>query len=370
MAVLEPTSTEEQILQRFKNVTGWRKDFAERLKRDGLPNRRVEGWKWTDVQRAAKGIRGYGKVQFQCSVPPQWTEVKRSASQDFFANLLAYAGVQSVPYIELSNWVKIIDVDFRALPGVSHAALTINAGAGEAIRIHEHYSSAEQAFSAIGVDYVVGKGARVERVVLIDEAPEAVLLLSSGVTLNEGGEFVQTVVSQGARLLRHETQLHHAGGGARATLNGAYLVGNGLHSDFTTRVEMHGPGGELSQTAKGIAYGGGRGVFQGKINVKQAAQKTAANMTHKGMIVDEKSEIDAKPELEIYADDVECSHGNAIGTLDEMALFYMQQRGLPEPEARRLLVESFLDEALGEISHERTAGTIRGLISKRLKGLA
>ena len=368
MAVLEPTNTLDQVLAPFKGATGWRGEFAKRLKKDGLPTKRDEDWKWSDVARATKGITGYGKVQFRSSVNPEWTEVRRSASQDFFANLLAFAGVMNVTYFEPRN-LTVLDLDFRATRGVSQAAATIIGAAGNNIRVHEHYSSEEQAFSAIGVDYVVGPGARVERVILIDEAPKSVLILSSGVTLHETGEFIQTVVTQGGKLVRHETQLHSAGKGAKATLNGAYLVGKGAHADLTTRVKMHGPGGTLSQLTKGIAYGGGHGVFQGKIHVDQAAQKTDAKMTHKGMIIDEKSEIDAKPELEIYADDVECAHGNAIGTLDEMALFYMQQRGLPEAEARRLLVESFLDETLAEISHEKTAGTIRGLMSKRLKDL-
>ncbi|GJL97286.1 MAG: Fe-S cluster assembly protein SufD [Hyphobacterium sp.] len=368
MAVIEPTNTLEQILVPFKRATGWRGDFAKRLKKDGLPTKRDEDWKWSDVTRASKGILGKGKVQFRSSVPPEWTEVRRAADQDFFSNLLAYAAVQAVPFFEPKN-LTVLDLDFRALRGVSHAAATIVAGAGVKFRVHEHYSCEEQAFSAMGVDYVVGPGSRVERVILIDEAPKSVLLLSSGVTLHETGEFVQTVVSQGGKLVRHETQLHSAGGGARATLNAAYLVGKGAQADIVTRVNLHGPGGELSQLIKGIAYGGGRGVFQGKIHVDQAAQKTDAKMTHRGMIVDEKSEINAKPELEIYADDVECAHGNAIGTLDEMALFYMQQRGLPEADARRLLVESFLDEALAEVTHDRTAETIRGVVSKRLKGL-
>jgi len=368
MAVIEPTNTLEQILVPYKGATGWRGEFAERLKRDGLPTKRDEDWKWSDVTRASKGILGKGKVQFRSSVNPEWTEVRRSANQDFFSSLLAFAATMNVTYFEPRN-LTVLDLDFRALRGVSQAAATIIGAAGQSIRVHEHYSCEEQAFSAIGVDYVVGPGASVERVILIDECPKSVLLLSSGVTLHETGEFVQTVVSQGGKLVRHETQLHSAGKGAKATLNAAYLVGKSAQADLVTRVNMDGPGGELSQLTKGIAYGGGHGVFQGKIHVKQAAQKSDAKMTHKGMIVDEKSKIDSKPELEIYADDVECAHGNAIGTLDEMALFYMQQRGLPEADARRLLVESFLDEALAEISHEQTATTIRALISKRLKDL-
>ena len=135
-------------------------------------------------------------------------------------------------------------------------------------------------------------------------------------------------------------------------LNGVYLVGEGRQADFTSVITHQGPGGKTSQLVKGAAAAHGRGVFQGKFKVEREAQQTDARMTHRALMLDEKAEIDAKPELEIYADDVQCAHGNALGALDETALFYMRQRGIPGPKARALLIESFLAEPLQAVSDE------------------
>src|SRR5690606_19466216 len=95
-----------------------------------------------------------------------------------------------------------------------------------------------------------------------------------------------------------------------------------------------------------------RGVFQGKIIVERGADGTDARMAHNALIASERGEIDAKPELIIYADDVQCAHGNTVGTLDESALFYIQQRGIPADEARALLVQAFLFEVIDRIEDE------------------
>jgi len=131
-----------------------------------------------------------------------------------------------------------------------------------------------------------------------------------------------------------------------------------------------GPGGLTRQLVKGAAAAHAQGVFQGKFKVEQAAQQTDAKMTHRALMLDDRAEIDAKPELEIYADDVQCAHGNALGAIDETALFYMRQRGLSEVKARALLIESFLAEPLGLISDETLREHVTGLLRDRLERIA
>jgi len=138
------------------------------------------------------------------------------------------------------------------------------------------------------------------------------------------------------------------GDGAEVTLNGAYLAGAGRHADLTSMIEHKAPGGVTRQLIKGIARKGGRGVFQGKIVVERAAQKTDARQHHQGLLLEDGAEIFAKPELRIHADDVQCAHGNTAGGLDERALFYMRSRGIPEAQARALLIEGFLAETIPE----------------------
>ncbi|MEE2524833.1 SufD family Fe-S cluster assembly protein [Hyphobacterium sp. HN65] len=367
-ANFEPNNGEAIFIAMLDGSDGWRKDVRDRLVAKGLPTKRDEAWKWSDLRRAARDITKRGSTQLRAEMAPQWADLKRETGDEFSAGALAQAAAHQTAFFR-HHLGGTYNIELGASVGASVASVVISLPRALEYTILEHYRAADGALAIANVDYEVGPGAKVNRVVLFDDAPQAGWVLSSNVSLAPGASFTQTSLTFGAKFLRQETRLSHPGQGATATLNGAYLVGAGGHADMTSIVNMQGEGGELDQLTKGIVHSGGRAVFQGKIHVDQAAQKTAANMTHRGMIIDDRSEIDSKPELEIYADDVECSHGNAIGTLDEMALFYMQQRGLPEADARRLLVESFLDETLSAVKDEKTRDSLSGRIAAKLKGL-
>ncbi len=182
--------------------------------------------------------------------------------------------------------------------------------------------------------------------VVIQSASGGVPLGSVRVTLAEGATFRQFIYAEGARLSRMETIVTVEGEGAIVELNGVYLAGAGRHADLTSTVTHARPGGVTRQLIKGAARAGGRGVFQGKILVAAGAQHTDARQNHHALLLEDGGEVFAKPELEIHADDVQCAHGNTIGGLDADALFYMRSRGIPEIEARALLVEAFLIEAV------------------------
>jgi Fe-S cluster assembly protein SufD len=135
-------------------------------------------------------------------------------------------------------------------------------------------------------------------------------------------------------------------------------------------VVHEGPDGTTDQLTKGVATDQGRGVFQGRIEVKPGADRTDARMGHHALVLSERAEVDAKPELEIYADDVACSHGNTVGALDEEALFYARQRGIPEPAARAMLTEAFLGAVVDRIAHEGAREVVRAFVARHLAGLA
>ncbi|MCA3719329.1 MAG: SufD family Fe-S cluster assembly protein, partial [Brevundimonas sp.] len=127
-----------------------------------------------------------------------------------------------------------------------------------------------------------------------------------------------------------------------------------------------GLNGLTSQLTKGVGRDMARGVFQGKIVVERGADGTDARMGHHALILGERAEANAKPELEIYADDVQCAHGNTVGNLDESALFYMEQRGIPADEARALLTQAFLIEVVDRIAHEGAREGVRSWLTARL----
>lgn len=153
----------------------------------------------------------------------------------------------------------------------------------------------------------------------------------------------------GSRLSRSDLCVELSGSGARALVNGAYTVGQGQHVDTTTFVDHAVVGCASNQVWKGVLDGESRAVFQGRVLVRRDAQKTDGQQLHKALMLSRGAEVDTKPELLIYADDVKCSHGAAAGALDEDALFYLRARGIPEDAARALLIEGFLDEAVNLI---------------------
>ncbi|CAN5157237.1 hypothetical protein BH09PSE2_BH09PSE2_26710 [soil metagenome] len=212
----------------------------------------------------------------------------------------------------------------------------------------------------------LAEGARCERIVILSDAADAVTVSSASVKPAPGAVFAQTVVATGAKLQRHETRIVHPGDGAAVRMDGVYMLDGRAHADLTSVVEHRGEGGATSQLCKGVVTGRARAVFQGRIVVVPGADGTDARMRHSALILSEGAEIDAKPELEIYADDVQCAHGNTIGALDEELLFYIRSRGIPEAEARALLTEAFLGEVVERIEHEGARAVVSELISKRL----
>ncbi|MGD9965346.1 MAG: SufD family Fe-S cluster assembly protein [Hyphomonadaceae bacterium] len=195
-------------------------------------------------------------------------------------------------------------------------------------------------------DFTLEPGATLIRVVIQTGAD--LPLSIARVNVGPGAKYTQFVLAFGARLARVETHVRVDGPGAHVTLNGAYLVQGGRHADLTSVIEHRALSGVTRQLVKGVARRGGRGVFQGKIVVDRAAQQTDACQHHHGLLLEDGAEIFAKPELMIHADDVQCAHGNTAGGLDERALFYMRSRGIPDSEARALLIEAFLAETIPE----------------------
>jgi Fe-S cluster assembly protein SufD len=160
-------------------------------------------------------------------------------------------------------------------------------------------------------------------------------------------------------MTRNDVVLELAGNDARAHVAGAAVGDGAFHHDDTVFITHAGLRCESRQVFKNVLMNGAVGVFQGKILVKQGAQKTDGYQISQALLLDGDSQFLAKPELEIYADDVKCSHGSTSGAIDETALFYLRSRGVPARAAQALLVLAFLAEALGEIDDEAIADDIR-----------
>jgi Fe-S cluster assembly protein SufD len=246
-------------------------------------------------------------------------------------------------------------VRISVAPGVSATLLESYRGTGSYL-----------AHTALAIS--LGEGARLERIVLAAEDAEGVAVSQAQVMLAPRSEFVQTTLVAGARRQRLETRVQHPGGHAQLRLDGAYLLAGKRHADLTTAVTHEGPGGVTDQLTKGVVRDQARAVFQGKIVVTEGADQTEAKMGHHALILSDKAEVDAKPELEIYADDVACAHGNTVGALDEEALFYIRQRGVPEAQARAMLIEAFIGEVVDRIVHDGARDLARAWAATGLEG--
>ncbi len=177
--------------------------------------------------------------------------------------------------------------------------------------------------------------------------------------LGQGASFKSFTLTANGRLTRNEAVIDLAGADARAHIAGAAVGDGDFHHDDTVFVIHGAERCESRQVFKKVLKNGAVGVFQGKILVKQGAQKTDGYQISQSLLLDGASQFLAKPELEIYADDVKCSHGSTSGAIDETALFYLQSRGVPRPVAQSLLVLAFLAEAIGEIEDDAIADDIR-----------
>jgi len=328
---------------------------------DTFPSRRDEDWKYTDVRRYLR------------AAPEPSPEAGVHGAGPFFElGGEALTFVNGTP-VGVDHFTAFGDQMVRLrfvsdATGTGHSAVaTVGVRPGGHLTIlesHEGHGSGYVAHNRLIIQ--VPSQARVERIVLVEEPEDAISVTQAEVTLGEGSAFSQTVLTTGAKLQRQETRLKHPGNGAAVRIDGAYLLSDKRHADLTTEVDHIGPEGLTDQLTKGVVRDEARGVFQGRIIVREGADGTDARMGHHALITSERGEVDAKPELEIYADDVSCAHGNTVGALDESAIFYMEQRGLPTDEARALLTEAFLMQVVDRIGHEGARERARAWLTERL----
>ncbi len=173
------------------------------------------------------------------------------------------------------------------------------------------------------------------------------------VNIAEGGKYDSFCLQKGANIARNETEVSLNGEKAEAVVNAAYMMNGWATLDTTTNIYHYQPQTKSSQIVKGVIGGTAKGVFQGRIHIAPNAVHTSGTQLHKAILLSDTAEIDVKPELEIFADDVKCSHGAASGELDKEQLFYMRSRGIGEEEAKNILIEAYLNDVINMIENEK-----------------
>ncbi len=250
-------------------------------------------------------------------------------------------------------------------PGAAHVRNLIVAEAESSATVIETYAApAEGAYWTNAVtDVVAGSNAAIRHVKLQTESREAFHIAATRAHLAAGSSYHNLAASAGARLARNEITAVLDGEGAECRLAGLYLARDRQHLDTTTLIDHARPGCSSREFYKGVIGGNGHGVFQGKIIVRPDAQRTDADQLNKGLLLTREAQLDTKPELEIHADDVRCTHGAAVGALDPEALFYLRSRGLDAELARRILVEAFVAEIVDAAEPAAIGAHLRSMVA-------
>ena len=208
-------------------------------------------------------------------------------------------------------------------------------------------------------DITLGANARLHHVRIQDDDTAAIQTNMVTVRLARDSNYDGFSLNVGGKLTRHDLHARIEGVNAECTFNGLNLLNGQQHADTTILIEHLAPHCRSNQFYRTLLDDASRGVFQGKVHVHKPAQKTDAYQLSNAILLSDKAEMDTKPELEIYADDVKCSHGSTTGQIDEAPLFYLRSRGLSEKEARLLLIQAFVDEVMDKIADENQRASIQ-----------
>jgi Fe-S cluster assembly protein SufD len=250
------------------------------------------------------------------------------------------------PGIVLDQPIEIVHLASGQITGSLHSRSVVVLGEQSRVRFYESFAGKGRYWRNDVSAVRLGAGARLARAVLVEEAEDAWHLAALAVDLDERAEFENLLLLLGGRTTRQEIEVRAVGAGTRCGLYGGFIVGGHSEANIVTVVDHRAVRGGTREIFKGVAAGRAHGAFQGRITVRPGAQKTDAHMLSRNLTLGAQAAIDTKPELEIFADDVKCSHGATVGDLDEAALFYLSARGIPRREARRILIEAFLREAV------------------------
>lgn len=251
---------------------------------------------------------------------------------------------------------------------VSHPRVLVVAEANAQATLVESYVGldSEPYLTNSVSEFFVGPNAVLDHYRIQRESAAAFHIASTHVREERAAQFRSTAITLGGHLTRHHVHTALEGEGVDSTLNGLYIEDGAQHVDNHTLIEHAQPHCQSHEFYKGILGGRATGVFRGKIHVHQAAQKTDAYQANQNLLLSETAQINTKPQLEIYADDVKCSHGATIGQLDEDALFYLRSRGISHQEAVRVLTRAFAGEVLDRVRVPALKNQLDRLVDHRL----
>ena len=254
-------------------------------------------------------------------------------------------------------------------PSVAHPRTLVVAGANSRLTLVETFADAvdEPAFTNAVAEVALAEGAHVDHFRIQTEGVTAFHIGSTDVRVGRDASYTSVAIALGAALSRHDLRVRLEAEGASCRIDGLYVTDGDQHADSHTRVDHLVPRTSSNQVYKGVLDGASRGVFNGKVVVHEEAQQTAAHQTNKNLMLAPAARVDTKPELEIFADDVVCTHGATVGALEEEEMFYLASRGLDDETARGLLTFGFAEEIVEEVRIESVRRRLDAIILERFR---
>jgi Fe-S cluster assembly protein SufD len=414
---LMKTAAEQQLAAEWEAAKGRlpgpaavRAAAFERFASTGLPHRRVEEWKYTDLRtlmRDAKPLAGppdaaaKGRAKqaglladFECrrlvfvdgAFVPELSDTASlepgltirsmaqalAASDPLLSEYFAKVAPSDDPAVALNTAFMGDGAVIRVAAGVTlerplhlvfvaggeepaavftRSLVVIEQGA-RVMLVESHEGPPGRDYQVnTALELAVGDEAHVDHVKITGEGPRALHISSLMAAVGAQARFNEFTFTTGGAVVRNQLFIRFAGENTLAGIGGASLLKGRQHVDTTLVADHAVPGCQSRETFKSVLDGDSRAVFQGKIIVRPGAQKTDAKMATHALLLSERAEADNKPELEIFADDVQCGHGATAGALDERLLFYLRARGIPAKEAEALLIQAFIGEAVEGIEH-------------------
>jgi Fe-S cluster assembly protein SufD len=393
-------------------VADIRQQAFEAYERAGMPHRRIEDWKYTDLRvlmrevlplapepdaaaltRAAAALKLHAiagvrrLVLVDGVIAPKLSETAnlekglgirslREVLQAGDAMLQAqlFAPDTSNPMVALNSAMMtdgfvieiadgavltqplhIVHIASGTKPAAMFTRSLLKLGRAASATLVESYIAADGAKAYQTHDSLalsIGDNARLDQVRLVEDGREAFNISSPFVTLGANAHLNTFAMTSGAYVSRYQATITFAGEGSRVETNGVNLLNGRQHADSTLFVDHAVPNCTSREVFRSVVDDRGHSVFQGRIIVRPDAQKTDAKMMTRALLLSDEAEADNKPELEIFADDVTCGHGATTGALDESLLFYLRARGLSEKEAQALLIQAFVGEAIESIAND------------------
>lgn len=407
------TVAETALIEAFNNqfgdlpgngdIVAIRDRLLDDLKKAGLPTRRIEAWHYTDLKNLLRSVPAEKHdgakeldalvegsallpvIQGQTSGKASLKGVSVRQYGESLVDGTAAAGLEALGsddaigrinasfvrdgyVIDIAEGTELedpIEVQFAHAGGQLHTRLPVSIGAGvKATIIERHHAvTGDAALVSAVSEITIGDGAEVTWIILQQQGGEDTHLGQLRLDLGADVKLKLFVINAGGKLVRQELHVKASGEGAELVIRGVNLLGGDTHTDVTMVLGHNVPNTTSTEIFRNVVFDRARGVFQGMIRVAPDAQKTDAKMSCNTLLLSDDADFSSKPELEIFADDVQCGHGATVADIDANHLYYLMARGIPVNKARAMLVNAFVAEIVEELDDEPLVEALEGVIS-------